>query len=68
MTRCQEKRYCMIKSGLAEKYVIVVYGLFVRYMYEASSSEVCERSEGGVLGEGGTAPRIDFETLLVSLQ
>ena len=52
--------YCMRKSGLAEKYVRIVQDIFIY-----TSGEVCCRSDGGVRGEGGTAPRIGFEPLFV---
>ena len=64
ITRCQEKRYvwyCMRKSGLAEKYVRIVRTRYVRWQY--NSGDVCGRSDRGVRGEVGTAPRIGFEPL-----
>ena len=54
--------YCMRKSGLAEKYVIIV-----KYMYDDNSGEVCGKSDGWVRGKGGVASRIGFEPLLFAM-
>ena len=54
--------YCMRKSGLAEKYVIIV-----KYIYDDNSGEVCCKSDGWVRGKGGVASRIGFEPLLFAM-
>ena len=47
--------------GATEKYVRIVLCVLGEY----NSGEVCSRSDEGVRGEGGTAPRISFEPLFV---
>ena len=60
MTGCQERR-CGIAWGSGRE----VRENSARYVWGHNSGEVRGRSDGGVRGEGGTAPRIGFKPLFL---